>query len=888
MRPATRLAVIGGCATMLTSLCLVPLFEVPSPWIGRAVIIVACVVGIGVGLRRLGSGARHTSTFVVVVVQTAFVGWTALRMADSSTFLAHVIPTRASVGAFADAVDAAFVAMNDYAAPIPDDRNVVILTAATIGLVAVVVDAIVVGRRQAAWAGLPLLAVYAIPATVLPAGLGVLAFLGPAVGYLLLLATEGSLRIRGWGAPVGLGSSRGRRAGRAATTDASSGTSPAAVTDAGLPVAAEPGTDDASATPAEGDEDPDDTVRVPLLGSTGRRIGFAALALAIAVPALLPDLNPRVPSSGGNGTGGEGRVIAVGDPVVDLNRDLRRGRNIPLFTFRTTTDAGKAAAPDYLRTVVLDDFDGTTWKPSPRTVPTQNSLEKSAALPGAPGWVSIDEKQGDRYAFDVTSDYSSTWLPLAYPPSRITVDGDWRYDSSTLDVVSAQNGLTTAGISYTEEAVGVEAVASRLRDAGPAPGDLASRYTSLPALPPGQVTALVESVTKGHEESRYDMALAIQNYFRTQFKYSLDREPGTGSAALIRFLNDKSGYCEQFAATMALMARIKGIPARVAVGFLPGEKQADGSYVVRSHDAHAWPELYFAGTGWVRFEPTPATRTGNTPSWLNPANLDGGQPDTTNTSRATASSAAEQPNAAPSAGPDPSLDPTQTNETTVTTTSWWKLPLTLAIIVLVILLLLTPAAVRIVRRRRRLRQGNPPDRAAELAWAELLDTCRDLGVELPAGASPRATATALREGVGRRVRDHASGTSRIQPPAPAAGASEARIGNGRLDAASSVSLNDLVRLVEEARYSGRRPSPAAAAVAGDLAERVMHAVRSPLRRSTRLRAVLMPASLADAAGAWSLRIKGRGDGVDTVDRLETTSVSARRRDDDANAARNGS
>ena len=197
-----------------------------------------------IGLRRLGSGARRTSTFVVVVVQTAFVGWTALRMADSSTFLAHVIPTRASVGAFADAVDAAFVAMNDYAAPIPDDRNVVILTAATIGLVAVIVDAIVVGRRQAAWAGLPLLAVYAIPATVLPAGLGVLAFLGPAVGYLLLLATEGSLRIRGWGAPVGLGFVTRPSSRSGGHADASSGTSAAAVTDAGLPVAAELGTDD--------------------------------------------------------------------------------------------------------------------------------------------------------------------------------------------------------------------------------------------------------------------------------------------------------------------------------------------------------------------------------------------------------------------------------------------------------------------------------------------------------------------------------------------------------------------------------------------------------------------------------------------------------------------
>ena len=64
----------------------------------------------------------------------------------------------------------------------------------------------------------------------------------------------------------------------------------------------------------------------------------------------------------------------------------------------------------------------------------------------------------------------------------------------------------------------------------------------------------------------------------------------------------------QFASTMAVMARTLGIPARVAVGFAPGEKLAKGGYLVGAHDAHAWPELYFQGVGWVRFEPTPLDR----------------------------------------------------------------------------------------------------------------------------------------------------------------------------------------------------------------------------------------------------------------------------------------
>ncbi len=873
MTPSTRLALVGGSATMLTSLCLTPLFAVSSPWFGRAFFIVVVIVAIGMVLRHLEIAGRRTPASVVVLVQLGWVAWVALRMADASTFVRFFIPTRSSVSAFADEIHQAFAVMNQYAAPIPDDRNIVVLTAVTVSLVGVLVDLVTAGLRQGAWAGLPLLAVYAIPAAVLPAGLGVMAFLGPAIGYLLLLATEGSLRIRGWGAPIGLGVGRGKRAGRAAAdgpgSDAggSSADETAIPVDNGLP-SREPAPEPAAGRRgASHREDPDETVRVPLLGSTGRRVGFAALALAIAIPALVPDLTPRIPGSNGDGTGGEGRVIAVGDPVVDMNRDLRRGRNIPLFTYTATTATGKATAPDYLRTVVLDDFDGSSWKPSARTVPTQNSLQSSPSLPQAPGFVSLSDKPGDRYTFGMTSDYTSTWLPLAYPPSRVSVSGDWRYDSSTLDVVSAASGLTTAGITYSEEAVGVDTVGSRLRDAGPAPADVITRFTALPSLPPGQVTTLVDTITSGHDSSKYDQALAIQDYFRAQFKYSLNREPGTGTAALVSFLNDKSGYCEQFAATMALMARIKGIPARVAIGFLPGEKQSGGTYTVRSHDAHAWPELYFAGTGWVRFEPTPATRTGNTPSWLNPANQDAGNTGPTSSASASAPVDTSAATSAPTTLTDPGLNPSLTNGTQ-TPTAWWKLPLGLAITLLVILLLLTPAFVRLARRRRRLGGDPVPGRAAELAWIELLYTCRDLGVRLPAGASPRATARVLVDGPGRIGPGHSVSVLRGPMPTRASGV---------LDDDAKGALNKLVHLVEQARYSGRPLSSAATSGVGDLAQRVIASLRAPLGRGRKARAILLPASLADSAGAWSAKVTHHSNDQDSEDTLPTSTLSGRRR-----------
>ena len=74
----------------------------------------------------------------------------------------------------------------------------------------------------------------------------------------------------------------------------------------------------------------------------------------------------------------------------------------------------------------------------------------------------------------------------------------------------------------------------------------------------------------------------------------------------------KQGYCVQFATAMIMMARSAGIPARMAIGFLPGSA-TQGVWTVTAADAHAWPELYLDGIGWTRFEPTPAVRSGAPP-----------------------------------------------------------------------------------------------------------------------------------------------------------------------------------------------------------------------------------------------------------------------------------
>jgi len=83
------------------------------------------------------------------------------------------------------------------------------------------------------------------------------------------------------------------------------------------------------------------------------------------------------------------------------------------------------------------------------------------------------------------------------------------------------------------------------------------------------------------------------------------------AAGLTNFLEvSKKGYCQQFSTAMAVLARLLGIPSRIAYGFTAGSPNGNGSYRVTTHDAHSWPELFFQGYGWLRFEPTPSGLAG--------------------------------------------------------------------------------------------------------------------------------------------------------------------------------------------------------------------------------------------------------------------------------------
>jgi len=140
-----------------------------------------------------------------------------------------------------------------------------------------------------------------------------------------------------------------------------------------------------------------------------------------------------------------------------------------------------------------------------------------------------------------------------------------------------------------------------------------------------RVRDLALEVTAG-AQNPYQMADALARYLSSDptFRYATEAPmPAAGQDLVEFFLFDEErgriGYCQHYASAMAILARSVGLPARVAVGFAPGEAGEDGTYLVREANAHAWTEIYFPGYGWQIFEATKTIDSGFTRTAGDPA-----------------------------------------------------------------------------------------------------------------------------------------------------------------------------------------------------------------------------------------------------------------------------
>ena len=680
---ATMTAAVAAGTTWVALLSWRGLTDRPSDVLVPLVVLGGVVATVGAVGRwgRLGPVS-------VLVLQSVLAG-----MVLSYVVSGSPVPVGSAWADLRAEVDLALEGARAYAPPVPaDEADVSPLLLAGGLLCLLLVDLLAAGLRRVPLAGIPLLVAYSLPVGLLGTDLTWWVFALTALGFLVLLFGQEARDVGRWGRALDDG----------ARADSGTGLQSAGV-------------------------------RLSAV-----TIGLSATALAVVVPMAIPTLEVRLLDIGRGGPGGDG--IEIENPMVDLRRDLNRGADVPLL--RLTTDD---PAPSYLRTSVLTRFTANEWSSGDRQIPTEHRPE--GRMPDLVGVAEDVPRTSYRYEVDVLDQFRSRWLPTMAPVTAVRAEGDWRYDASTMDFLSADKELDTRGVSYSMTGVQLDLSAQELADAPSSAGQVSADFTALPPGLPPMIRQLANDVTRD-APTRFEKAVALQDWFRANFTYSLENvPPGNGTDELVDFLSTeeggRTGYCEQFAAAMAVMARQLGIPARVAVGFLVPDEVEDGVFEYSAYDLHAWPELFIAGAGWVRFEPTPADRASGVPSYTRqsvdgpgPDPIDpGGRPqdDTAN----PGGPADETPDRTPEEAEDPQA---AGQEDGGVTTAWVVRALgTVAALLLVVVLAAVPGVWRRRRRVRRLAGG------LESVWAELRDTAVDLGVPWQSGRSPRVTGATLRE-----------------------------------------------------------------------------------------------------------------------------------------------
>ncbi|MCS7259609.1 MAG: transglutaminase domain-containing protein [Anaerolineae bacterium] len=139
------------------------------------------------------------------------------------------------------------------------------------------------------------------------------------------------------------------------------------------------------------------------------------------------------------------------------------------------------------------------------------------------------------------------------------------------------------------------------------PGWVYERYLQLPDTLPERVYLLAETITAQAADTVYDKASAVEAYLRQTIAYNEQIAPPPAGRDAVDYLlfESREGYCDYYASAMVVLLRAVGIPARLAAGYAPGERQTDGNtFLVRQKDAHTWPEVFFPEYGWIVFEPT--------------------------------------------------------------------------------------------------------------------------------------------------------------------------------------------------------------------------------------------------------------------------------------------
>lgn len=765
-----------------------------SSWLSYVIVAVVVVVATGTGLRalRVPAGLIWLGQVFVLLCLT-------VTLFTSSGFLV-VLPGPSAMHDLGLVFAQAGSEVQNGVPPVTADQPILCLIVLSIGLVAVAVDTLAVTARVPAAAGLILLCVYAVPASLDDGLLPWWSFVLGAAAFTAMLAVDGVQRHQAWRGKLGL------------PAVATTGVAPA-------------------------------TLAVTAVA--------AVVALFVGATFTLIGTVGRLPGADGNGGVGTGQLGIK--PFTVLQGMLDHQGTTELFDV-----SGLPATPPYLQALTLDDYrPGTGWVADTSMPP---GAAANGPLPAAPGQ-QPDDKTTTVTVHPVN--WEDVWLPIFGMPTKLQgVSSDYRYDRDSGIVYSEkarQPGDYTEQADLTEpnatalrddsnDYTEVNAKYRRITGVNPRVTELARQITA------GASTEFDMA------QDIYTYFRTPTN----GFTYSTQTAPAHNSDPLVDFLfYGKTGFCEQYASAMGVMLRSLGIPTRIGIGFTDGFESGDHR-TITSEDAHAWDEVYFPSYGWITFDPTPLSDgRAQVPGYLaapaNPGqsggaarqNPDGDNPQASTAPKPTATSTAPVSNTAASGATGSSGVPGWQAWTTVLLLlvaaacavlgrrdrragrptdrrwftlsgvagaltvffaagllSWW-----ISALLVVLGLAAAPALVRELRRRARHRavtERGPG--AAGAAWTELLAESWDRGTVIPQSETIRVAAH-------RMAREHG------------------------LDDEGRESLRTLVGEVERSWYGSPRPedptpTPPVVVESFDRIRRSLHR-NAPLA----LRAKLLPRSV---------------------------------------------
>jgi transglutaminase-like putative cysteine protease len=713
MTQRRHMTLIAAVATLMASAPLEVIFS-SWTWLVQATLVVLLIAGAALGARALRA---PTWAQPIATLAAFLVGITWLNSGGHSW--GGIIPTADTFRHFGVLMSQAGTDMSSNGIPVDDRPDFLFLAVAGVGICAVLVDLLAVALRRPALAGLPMLAIYAVPVEIDSSNVPFIAFAVGAIGFMWLLVTDNIDRVRMFGRRF---TGEGR------------------------------GVDMWEPSP---------------LAMIGRRIAIAGVALAVIIPFATPGLGSGLIPALGNGAGGSAGGSCHGGCAnaqsVNLFATLKGFLNQSSVRPMVTVQTGDPI-PGYLRFGVADNLTNDGFGP---TTPSGQSISRGLPNPFYDSPRLASNISYEKLHAKVTIDnLALRLLPLYLSPGSGTLTGipnSWAYDPDTAEVFT-DGKPTKNGMTYEFDYSKPTYDAADLRTA-PAltPTDpIQTAYAQVPSKVPS-VEQIVDQQTAG-KTNNYDKVLALYDFFfdkKNHFSYELSTKQGTTGSDIGDFLQQRQGYCVQYASALAWLVRDAGIPARVAFGFTEGTLQpgGTGTYVMTNLNLHAWTEVYFAGFGWVPFDATPSVPGTVRPSWAPDPTQTG--PTLPQTAASASAGAGDNPSTKNSAGgralPSDKNGPGPVGGRNNSDWAWWVLAVLGAILILVLL----PAAARIVLRNRRraadrrfstepaepgepfvIMEDDPGSgttrRRAHAAWDEFIDTLVDYGIAVDPAETPRA------------------------------------------------------------------------------------------------------------------------------------------------------